>query len=440
MFSLQPKVLIRFLLPSIMKYNKQIKKLFKKRSVRIVVFVFLFLVVLFSIARLSRKLSEPIVNYLTSNNQPAQIVQSDIPVQADLYFNDELGTTIFSDKIVEEINAAQKTLEIAVYSIKSPRLKEAIYAANARGVKVTLVLDFRKKEIHDEFFFDLPRGIKRLDLGEESAGKTMLMHHKFAIIDRGEATQKLIFGSYNWTELQEKYDPSFVMISTNTELIKSFGREFERLAQGESGPKKFSDKKYNPWDLSLSAAGSNYEVWFSPGVKGNSLNNRIYNLIHNAKQEIRIMIWDFTDQGLANEIITKARNGVKVIIITDNRNFYNKTSVFMSLQAAKEKYQLANLEIISDAPRGEEAGILNAANANLGVDSGLATSTVESLDPFLHYHLLIVDNQKIFFGTNNWSKAGAYYNDESAIVSDDQKIIERFNQSFEFNYQKNHVR
>lgn len=423
-----------------MKYKKYIKKLSKKRSIRIVFFVIVFLAVLFLAARLSRKLSEPVVNYLTSNNQPAQIVQLDIPVQADLYFNDELGTTVFSDKIAEEINNAQKTLEIAVYSLKSPRLKEAIYAAYSRGVKITLVLDFRKKEIHDEVLSDLPRGIRRLDLGEERAGKTMLMHHKFAIIDRGETSQKLIFGSYNWTELQEKYDPSFVMISNNAELIKSFGREFERLARGESGPKKLSDKEFNPWDLSLSATGSNYEVWFSPGVRGNSLNNRIYNLLHSAKQEIRIMIWDFTDQGLANEIIARARNGVKVIIITDNRNFYNKSSVFQNLQAAKEKYNLSNLEIISDAPRGEEASRLNAAEANSATVQGLASSTVESLDPFLHYHLLIVDNQKIFFGTNNWSKAGAYYNDESAIVSDDQKIIQRFNQSFEYNYQKNHVR
>ncbi|MEI6529783.1 MAG: phospholipase D-like domain-containing protein [Candidatus Falkowbacteria bacterium] len=415
-----------------MKY----KKIFKKKSVRISLAVFLFIVILFIVAQIVRKLSEPVANYLTTNNKPAQIVQLNTAVSADLYFNDELGTTVFSDRIATEISQAQKTLEIAVYSLKSPRLRDAIYSAANRGVKVTLVLDFRKKAVHDEELVGMPSSIKRLDLGEETGDKTILMHHKFAIIDRGESSQKLIFGSYNWTELQEKYDPSFVLITDNTELIKSFGREFERLAKEESGPKKLHDKKYNPWDLSLSAAGSNYEVWFGPGIQGNSLSNRIYTMIHGAKQEIRIMIWDFTDKGLASEIIARARDGVKVTIITDNRNFNNKTSVFQSLQTAKEKYKLSNLEIISDAPRGEDASALAASSTPLNN----ASSSVESLDPFLHYHLLIVDNQKIFFGTNNWSRAGAYFNDESAIVTDDQKIIKRFNESFEYNYQKNHIR
>ncbi len=408
-----------------MKY----KRLFKKKSIRLALALIIFIGFLFILAQLVRRFSQPVVNFLTTNNKPAVVVQTDVPLQADLYFNNELGTTIFSDKIIAEINQAQKSLEIAVYSLKSARIKEAIYAAAARGVKVTLILDFRKKEVHDIALSDLPSSIKRLDLGEEKNGATILMHHKFALIDRGEATQKLIFGSYNWTELQEKFDPSFILISANGELIKSFGREFERLAKGESGPKKLSDRDYNPWDLSMTAAGANYEVWFSPGIVGNSLNNRIYNLLQNSKQEIKIMIWDFTDKGLANEIINRARAGVSVKIITDNRSFSNKSSVFPLLQAAKIRYKLTNLEIISDAARGKDASVLVASSSD--------QSDVETLDPFLHYHVLIVDNQKIFFGTNNWSRAGAYNNDESAIVSDDRKIIEQFDQSFEYNYQKN---
>lgn len=408
------------------------KRLLKKKSTRLVLGLIVFVVLLFLLAQLARKLSAPVVNYLTTDNQPAFIIQSNIPVQSELYFNNELGTSIFSDKIIGEINQAQQSLEIAVYSLKSPRIKEAIYAAAARGVEVSLIMDFRKKEIHDQFFFDLPSSIKRLDFGSDEGGKTILMHHKFAIIDRGQATQKLIFGSYNWTELQEKFDPSFIFISANSELITSFGREFDRLARGESGPDKLKSLGYNPWDLSLSASGFQYEVWFGPGVVGNNLNNRIYTLLRDAKQEVKIMIWDFTDKGLAEEIINRARAGVKVKIITDNRSFSNQASVFPLLQEAKIRYKLANLEIISDEVRGEEAIAFVASSSDPAI--------TEALDPFLHYHVLIVDNQKIFFGTNNWSRAGAYNNDESAIVSNDPDIINQFSQSFEENYGLNRKR
>jgi phosphatidylserine/phosphatidylglycerophosphate/cardiolipin synthase-like enzyme len=405
------------------------KKFYKNKYWRLAFLIATILLLLFVVSRLVRLITPSVANFLTADNQPAYIVQTDIPVNGELYFNNELGTTIFSDKIVAEINQAQKTLEIAVYSLKSPRLKEAIYAAAARGVEVILILDFRKKAIHDEFLFDLPVNIRRLDLGQESAGRTVLMHHKFALIDRGGKNEKLIFGSYNWTELQEKFDPSFIFISSSMELIKGFGREFERLEKGEFGPQKLKDKTYNPWDLSLSAAGSEYELWFSPGRQLSGLNNRLLKLIKEAKKEIRIMIWEFTDKTLAAEIIKQARAGIKISIITDNRNFYNTNSVFESLNAAKIKYHLDNLEIISDSPRGQEAKDLAL----------MASSSVTSLDPFLHYHLLIVDGQKVFFGTNNWSRAGAYFNDESAIVTNDQKIIESFNDAFNINYEKNKI-
>lgn len=391
---------------------------FKKKQ-KILAGLILGIVILLLLALAVSKLRFLLDRFLVPPNRPAQTVTAGKPVATDIFFSNE-GETVSpgssSQTVIKEIDKAQKTLEIAMYSFKSIPIKEAVYRANLRGVKVTLIMDWRKKAEHDIFFSDLPTSIRRFDRGSSNRGGSALMHHKFALIDRDQKEQKLIFGSFNWTQLQEEYDRSFFLVTGDSELVKSFGREFDRLVNGEMGPKKLKDQNYHPWDLALAAGGYNYEVWFGPGKAGANIGYRILELLREAKTEIKIMVWDFTDQTLAAEIIRRARTGVKITIIADSLNFYNKTSVFNYLLAEKNKYNLTNLQILTnDVP---------------------SQKTKETIDPFLHYHLLIIDAQKTLFGTNNWSQGGAFYNDESAMVTDDKQLVNSFMKSFEYNYRQ----
>lgn len=378
------------------------------------------------LALVARRGGALVEQWLLIKSRPAVSITTEKPVSAELLFNNEPGTDIFSERIVAEIGQAQHSLEIAMYAFSSVKLKAAVYEAQRRGVKVTIITDFRKRDNHEAFFADAVKDIKRLDVGAETANKTILMHHKFALIDRGELSQKLLFGSYNWTDLQEKYDPSFLMVSSNPELIASFGREFERLLAGQAGTQKLRDQAYHPWDLELKAAGYTSEVWFSPGREGDGIKARLSSLINSAQQEIQIMIWDFTDKELAVDLIRRARQGVKVTIITDTWNFYNKNSVFLYLAEAKQRYKLDNFELIVDKLGGDKNIV--------AVD---APDLDEGFDPFLHLHVLIADGQKVLFGTNNWSRAGSYFNDESMMISEDPAIVAAFYQTFIYQYQHN---
>ena len=409
-----------------------IMKFKKKNLKRIFLYILIILAILLILAALLKRVSHRFTSFIVPISRPAQSIKNTKPLSAEIFFSNEpvagdnsLTKSDFIKLITTEINAAQKTLEIAVYSIKSPTIKEAIYRASERGVKVTLILDFRKSTVHDAFFSDLPAGIKRLDLGTDGQQNISLMHHKFALIDRGTSKEKLIFGSFNWTELQAIYDRSFIMITDNPELVSSFGREFNRLTGGQGEKNKLKNKNYQPWDLNLNAAGYNYEVWFGPGRAYNGINKRIDNLLKEAQSDIKIMAWSFTDSTLAEEILRQARAGRKVTIIADSFNFSGTSSAFKILNEAKARENLDNLEILQD-------------NTSVAAkDSTDAKDTNTNIDPFLHYHLLIIDNKKILFGTNNWSRGGFYANDESAIVSDDPKIIKKFLDSFSYNYQIN---
>lgn len=393
---------------------------------RVVLVVFLIGVGLFLLALVIKPAAKILDDFIAPDfTRPGRTLSADQPLNSQLFFNDQLGTTIFSDVLLADIDKAQYSLEIAMYSFKSPVLRDAVYRAAGRGVAITLILDWRKRDVHDQVFTYLPDTIKRLDLGSDVFKETVLMHHKFAIIDRGYSGEKLLFGSYNWTELQEKYDPSFLLRTDNRELIASFGREFDRLAQGLFGPQKLASADYRPWDLELRAGDYRYEVWFSPGDRDININRRILHLIREAKQDIKIMVWNFTDRFLAEELIAQARAGLKVTIIADNYNYYNAQAVFLFLEAAARDYNLENLLIIKDDAREAEARPLADQPEELAID------------PFLHHHLLIVDDRLALFGTNNWSRGGAYFNDESIIVTDDPVIVSSFLSSFNYNYRIN---
>ncbi len=403
-----------------------------RRLWRLVFYSLAVFAAIFILAALAKMAFSPFSSFLKPSSQPGRSAISGEPVAADIFFSNEpeadgalvTGTQLLQ-LITKEIDQAQKTIEIAMYSLKSPIIKEAIYRANQRGVKVTLILDSRKAAVHDQFFGNLPSGIKRLDIG--SAGQPVaLMHHKFALIDRGADNERLIFGSFNWTELQAVYDRSFIFMTGNHELVSSFGREFDRLAKGEGGRKKLNDNNYHPWDLNLEANSYHYEVWFGPGWDDYSFNRRIFSLLAAAKSDIKIMIWSFTDTSLAEEILRRARTGIKITILADNLNFSGSSSVFQILNEAKSKENLANLEILNDAPLAPPTRLISTSTEEEGK---------EELDPFLHHHLLIVDSKEVLFGTNNWSKGGSYSNDESVMVSDDPEILRKFLDSFSYNYQ-----
>lgn len=392
-----------------MKYSKRNKKK-----------LFFILGAIFVLVVFSLIIKVLISNLNIEYNSPKKEVYSRKPVVSDLFFSNSDVSDDLNKIIVSEIDKATKTLDIAVYSLKSNSIKEAIYRAANRGVNITIVLDFRKKAVHDEFLSEMPLNIKRLNLGSDVMPKVFLMHHKFAIIDRGTKQERLLFGSHNWTDLQEDYDQSFLMVTSNKYLVSSFSREFERLASSLSGRDKLKINSYNPYDLNLRTDFSNYQVFFGPSKGNVNIFSETLKNIENAKNSIKILTWDFTNKLIADSLISKAKQGVRVVVIGDSFNINNKNSAFSYLKEKKQLENISNLEILSDQFKLEANKIISSSTAEI--------------DPFLHHHTMIVDDKLVIFGTNNWSDAGFYLNDESVISTNDPQITNRFLSVFEYNY------
>jgi len=151
------------------------------------------------------------------------------------------------------------------------------------------------------------------------------------------------------------------------------------------------------------------------------LRQRMSQLIKSSTLGIEIMIWNFTDNGLAKELAEAAgRESVK--ILTDDVNYQAPESAFNLLSIEKTKHHLDNLELLTDAKRNQDLKKFFQIN---------------DLNSFLHQHLMLLDNQIVIFGTNNWSAGGFYKNDESVMISSIPSLVSVFKNSFDYNYQKN---
>jgi len=404
-----------------------LKKILRKNKKNIILFVVFFIILLFFCFLLGTTIRKDDLSIpsLTEQRPAKEIKINNRDFIGQVYFNDQFYTEIFSDLIIPEIKKARSSIEVAMYSFNSEKLRDEIYLANKRGVKVTLILNKRKKKQHDIVFANLPQNIKRFDLGESTEEQIGLMHHKFVIIDRGKKNQKLITGSLNWTKLQEKFDPGCLLITPDQEIIESYGEEFERLKSGIGESQKLKIKNYRPWAKRINYRDCFVDLWWSPGIKSNSIKQEIIDLVNKAEKNIKIIIWQATDYNIAKAIIEKATKGIEVKIITEDFNIWYEDSMFPYIFREIQKAGLKNIEIVDDTWRTLDLK-----------DEVPDPPNRAAFNSFIHRHTLIIDDQIVLFGTNNWSKGGTYRNDENIIITNNKNIVSSFIKSFAYHYNK----
>lgn len=138
-----------------------------------------------------------------------------------------LGEACFSpglaclDRITEALHAAERQVDICVFTITDDRITRAVLAAKARGVKVRIITDNEKSLDRGS---DVDRlgaaGVEvRIDETEHH------MHHKFAVFDRS----LLLTGSYNWTRSAAEFNLENIVLTDHPELVTSFTRVFDQL-------------------------------------------------------------------------------------------------------------------------------------------------------------------------------------------------------------------
>ncbi|NGX36013.1 MAG: Phospholipase D [Candidatus Anoxychlamydiales bacterium] len=131
-------------------------------------------------------------------------------------------------RMLELIDKASSSIEIAMFTFTHPSLVEALIKAKNRGVKITLAIDFHSKNGVSRSAIEKLKK-ERIDIRSNQSLK--LCHHKYILIDN----QILVCGSANWTKaaFTKNYDCFLILYNLNHPQ-KKFMKKLGRTIQLES--------------------------------------------------------------------------------------------------------------------------------------------------------------------------------------------------------------
>ena len=358
-------------------------------------------------------------------------------------------------QIIDAINQAQSTVDVAVMEFRLPQVAQALIAKHATGVKVRLLIDnkynktlaeYRPAEIakmnrHEKLAFeeleryptealDLMRtsGMEIKDDTSINAPKgSGLMHHKFIVIDRkttiissGNFTTSDLHGDFN--NLESRGNPNnMVIVADNTELAKAFTDEFNYMWQG-----LFKIHKPYRHPITIPVGQGNITLKFSPERSKQEIektsNGLIANLIKTASLSVHMALFVYSDQTISDtlsEVHSKGVEDIKVLIDHDFvRKPYSKAYDAMGVCpiAGKKKSK------IQVKPWPNPITTVGYPIASAG-------------DRGVHSKMAILDGKIVITGSHNWSNSGNYSNDETLLAIDNPIVAAQYEREFSRLYQ-----
>ena len=171
--------------------------------------------------------------------------------------------------------------------------------------------------------------------------------------------------------------------------------------------------------MTTSVKGTKITVQFSPTSQRynweESVNGLIASHIGKAKNSINAALFVFSDQKISDAMEKRHNQGVDIGVIIEPKFAYRDYSELLDLLGLEMLNQKCNFESDNNPWR-------NAAK-----DVGMASLPNGDV---LHHKFGVVDNKTVIVGSQNWSDAANYINDETLIVIEDATIAGQFTQEY----------
>lgn len=289
------------------------------------------------------------------------------------------------EKLIERINAAQKSIYIAAFEFNLTPVAEALIAAKKRGVDVRWVTDdingLEADETKDRGQFAM---LKKARIKIIDDGRGALMHNKFIIFDN----QVVWTGSANLTVNDNFRNNNNVIVFDSPEIAAIYEREFSEMWDGQFGPRSPSTVDQQ----SVNLDGMPVQVLFSP--EDNVL-NAIIKLVESAKKSIYFMAFSYTFDDLEIAMQTRGEAGVDLKGIFETRASETEHSALPMLFCA---------------------GFPVRQDGNPGT---------------FHHKVIIIDGKTVVTGSLNFSQNADRANDENTVIVTSTQVARLYKAEFD---------
>ena len=294
---------------------------------------------------------------------------------------------------IARIDAAQQTIDVAVYNNNRDVITNALSAAHARGVRVRYVAALNASNTALDPAPPFP-----VLYGNDVA----IMHNKFMIIDADISSKAWVMGgSLNWTNQNIISDFNNTLFIQDQSLARGYEIEFEEMWGGEDlqpdiTASRFGPAKRDNTPHQFIIGGHLVESYFSPSDQTTS---HIETVIRSAQSEALFAAFSFTKNELGKALADVHNTNASVRGIMEN---------------------------ISDV--GAEYDYLLSSGVNI---------RHHYLSGEFHHKYGVVDaydwdsDPTIVTGSHNWSVAAETINDENTLVLHDPVLATLFKAEFE---------
>lgn len=364
--------------------------------------------------------------------------------------------------ILTQIASAKKSIYLAVQELRLPLVAKALAAKKAQGVDVRVVLEHNynftvvnqrdsgeneheatrlsdlvalvdtnrdgraskaELEAGDAVYILNAAKIPVMDDASDGSSGSGLMHHKFMIVDG----KSVLVSSANFTlscihgdilSPATRGNANSLIVMGSTAAADIFTEEFGQLwGNGKRG--NFGHSKTYRGAQTVSVGGSRVTIQFSPTSQryqwAESTNGLMAKFLNSAKQTIAAALFVYSDQKLSNVIESKSNVGVKTGFLVDTQFAFRDYSELLDMAGLGMYNSKCNYEA-DNRPWKKPA-------AEIGVPA------LQNGDK-LHHKFAVIDNRITIMGSENWSDAANYINDETAIIIENPTISAQYTREY----------
>ena len=289
------------------------------------------------------------------------------------------------ERLVEFINTATKTVDLADYDFDLANVATALVQATQRGVRVRMVTDtdtLTNNNAAVQKAFGLLNQAK-IPVVDDQRGP--IMHNKFLVVDN----VAVWMGSWNFTDGDTYHLNNNAMKIKSPELAQNYTAEFEKMfVQRLFGPNKPAGVPHPV----LTIDGVHIENYFAAE---DHVASHIVDHLNQAKQSIHFLAFSFTSELIGGAVRERAKAGVQVAGVFEKTGSETKFSEFGRMKQA-------GLDVLQDG------------------------------NPYvMHHKVFVIDNREVIFGSFNFSNNADKENDENLLIVDDAQLAAAFEAEFQ---------